>query len=156
MIPGKKNNPIFRYFSLSSRPSTYSVLKFGRYLISYIRRNETWQQLVTDGQCVRRGFWAPCDSSYQEDHKSVYLLFWANYQSLLTAFTAFTQSKNVPVELHVGYGEDIILSGRTSQKYLFGWWRWPNFSNFQSMSILAISSNRTRQETVSVPKYSLT
>ena len=37
----QKNNPIFRYFPLSSIPSTYSVLKFGRYLISYISRNET-------------------------------------------------------------------------------------------------------------------
>ena len=32
----------------------------------------------------------------------------------------------------------------------------PIFPVFQSMSILAISSNRTQQETVSVPKYSLT
>ena len=71
--------------------------------------------------------WSMCEAGVlgslgqgREDHKSVYLLFWANYQSLLTAFTAFTQSKNVPVELHVGYGEDIILSGSTSQKYLFG------------------------------------
>ena len=81
------------------------------------KHGNSWLQI---DQCVRRGFWDPCDSSCQEDHKSVYLLIWANYQSLLTAFTALTQSKNVPVELHVGYGEAIILSGSTSQKYLFG------------------------------------
>ena len=40
------------------------------------------------------GFWAPCDSSCQEDPKSVYLLFQVGSvpKSLLTAFT---QSKNV-------------------------------------------------------------
>ena len=32
--------------------------------------------------------------------------------------------------------------------------RWPNFFKPQSMSILAIRSNQ-RQETVSMPKYSL-
>ena len=49
-----KNNPIFTYFPLSSRPSNYSVLKFGRYLMLYIRRSETWQQLVTD--------WSMCEA----------------------------------------------------------------------------------------------
>ena len=70
-----KNNPIFRNFLLSSRPSDYSVLKVGRYLILYIRGRNSWQRLVTECQCVKRRFWAPCDSSCQEDPKSVYLLF---------------------------------------------------------------------------------
>ena len=125
-----KNNPIFRYFPLSSRPSNYSVLKFGRYLILYIRRNETWQQLVTDWSMCEAGVLGSLWQFLSRRPQSVYLLFWANYQSLLTAFTAFTQSKNVPVELHVGYEEDIILSGSSSQKYLFGWCRWPNFFQF--------------------------
>ena len=39
---------------------------------------------------------------------------------LKSLLTSFSQSENVPVELHVGCEEDIILSGSTNQKYLFG------------------------------------
>ena len=60
---------------------------------------------------MRLGFWAPCDPSYQEDPNKgpmwrVYLLFYVN-SLLKSLLTAFNQSKTVPVELHVGYQEDI-------------------------------------------------
>ena len=35
------------------------------------------------------------------------------------------------------------------------WITWPNFIKFQSMSILAMIPSNRRQETVSIPKYSL-
>ena len=68
VIPGKKNR-VFRYFPLSSRPFNYSALKIWT-ISNIIYPQERNMRTAGYRLSMRRGFWAPCDPSYQEDPNS--------------------------------------------------------------------------------------
>ena len=64
-----KKNRVFRYFPLSSRPFNYSALKIWT-ISNIIYPQERNMRTAGYRLSMRRGFWAPCDPSYQEDSNS--------------------------------------------------------------------------------------
>ena len=64
-----QKNRVFRYFPLSSRPFNYSALKIWT-ISNIIYPQERNMRTAGYRLSMRRGFWAPCDPSYQEDPNS--------------------------------------------------------------------------------------